>query len=262
MGAFAGCSAKLERANQHLDLLKYEIGLFRENQPYLTIGQFETPRQYVVRFRVMREPPIMWSVIVGEIAHNLRSALDYSAWQLVLINNNTPGRWTSFPIFIDRAAWLKDVAQRDPGRSPGPLEGVVKGWTEVEALQPFNAGDPREDPLAQLQWLSNTDKHRLVVAGFWCLPDVPLMMDREIIDRVAGPEFGTIRNPDERLQDGAPIFEMNFNDPQDPSDMDMDFSTPISIAFGERRPALTLDRLRLLYEKVANTVQAFESFVP
>jgi hypothetical protein len=48
------------------------------------------------RAQVLREPPPRISVVVGEIVHDLRSALDHLAWQLTLPAKRT--NHTGFPI--------------------------------------------------------------------------------------------------------------------------------------------------------------------
>jgi hypothetical protein len=47
--------------------------------------------QIVIYGEGIREPPVEeWGVIIGDVVHNLRSALDHLVWQLTLANGNIP----------------------------------------------------------------------------------------------------------------------------------------------------------------------------
>ena len=43
------------------------------------------------------EAPVGWSILIGEILYNLRSTLDHLVWQLVLNNEQSPGRHNGIP---------------------------------------------------------------------------------------------------------------------------------------------------------------------
>ena len=99
-------------------------------------------------------------VVIGDIAHNLRSALDHSTWQLVLANGGKPkpgSRGTRFPILFERP------------EKPLGIEGGVSesALTVIEDAQPYNAQpvDRYRHPIAVLQHVSNTDKHREPAIG-------------------------------------------------------------------------------------------------
>ena len=78
---------KVIRAKEHLDALYAEILEFLRTDPQPYAIQPEHNREgseYVFHFKVNREPPTEWSVAVGDVTYNLRSALDHLAWQLAL----------------------------------------------------------------------------------------------------------------------------------------------------------------------------------
>ena len=105
--------------------------------------------------------PVEWSVTLGEILHNLRSALDHLVWQLVLANGQTPGRHSAFPIATDSRSWKKTKDTLLKGIRPRHV-------AMIEYLQPYTVGmdlpfDVRM--LEAIRDLSNIEKHRhLVVA--------------------------------------------------------------------------------------------------
>ena len=103
------------------------------------------------------------SIIVGEIAYHLRSALDNLICALVRIDlpeSSCAGR--SFPIFVD--------ADEFDAKAAESLKGVPgEARTIIRSLQPFARGaGVRSDPLHILNVLSNRDKHRAMrlAAGY------------------------------------------------------------------------------------------------
>ncbi len=110
------------------------------------------------------EVPIEWSIRVGEILYNLRSALDHLVWQLVLASGNRPTRFNQFPILDSEEQWT-------PARIVKVLEGVSdENKKIVRYLQPFNPvlqlpvdGKYRAcnaQVFRTLRELCNIDKHR------------------------------------------------------------------------------------------------------
>lgn len=130
----------------------------------------------------------------GDCIHNLRSALDHLAYQLVVLNKRTPGNKTFFPIH-DRPPrtgvkhlWRKRPLVRDVS---------VKAYRLIESVQPYKRGNIG-GRLAELRDLDNIDKHR------------HLLVTVQAIDWVIGtawrgaqsPPYGL---PECRLIPNAPI---------------------------------------------------------
>lgn len=91
-------------------------------------------------------------LLSSEAIHNLRSALDYLAYRLVLNGTKTPNGLTQFPVAEERSKFSKEYARRMPGTSD--FDRAV-----VTAVQPFEG----VEWAANLQSLSNRDKHRFPV---------------------------------------------------------------------------------------------------
>ena len=155
-----GVEAKLRRAKEHTDYLKEEINRFTQSDQH----RYPTERnadgsEYVGR--VFFDPipdPIRWGVIVGDIAHNLRSALNALAWQLVIKAGGRPDFQTEFPIFKDAGLFRVGVKTKLRGVSDEML-------AKVEAVQPFQLSPERvtKHALWLLHDLNNMDKHRLIL---------------------------------------------------------------------------------------------------
>lgn len=167
MARLDGSWWKFQRSYDQLKVLNDEIGAYVETYPFALSYESEIESRDVVgRFIVTELPPSMWAVQIGEIVHNLRSALEHAVWQLVLDNGQTPviGQ-TGFPVFNDEVSYLQGRGRRPPGVAM--LKGVPDEARDfITSIQPYQSKarglDPREDALCVLHELWNTDKHRLL----------------------------------------------------------------------------------------------------
>lgn len=160
MSALEGVRLKIERAERVIDELETAIVAYLAEQPYETVHEFNPETaEYVVRGRVTKAP-IYLAVIVGDVAHNLRSSLDHLAWQLALLATPTPYERTQFPIALDPGEFNSKTGQKMIG------DFSPKHRAMVEALQPYNGPNTPDafapPALRDLRFLSNTDKHRLL----------------------------------------------------------------------------------------------------
>lgn len=177
-----GPRAKVNRAESQLvTLQKITQDFFEINRYTVVLAEFDrkTGGQNI-RISNCPKLPDEWGVIIGEIAHNLRSALDALAWQLALLNTTNPDNRTGFPIYIIGRT-NRRLATGDPipqfwhnGHGLRRLQSINRRyWTRIEAFQPYKRGNGyRQSPLFLLHELNNTDKHRLIsvltpiMAGF------------------------------------------------------------------------------------------------
>ena len=156
---------KLIRCDQHLRVLWEESVVYLQREPYVvsTNPDLDTS-SYVIRVNVTEQPPPIIPLVFGDCLQQLRSALDYLAWQLVVANGGIPsgtpnaGRPpTQFPILYRENKFGIDVAG---GVSPEAI-------AIIEGLQPYHrpAKDGRpvvQDPLYILNDLARRDRHRMV----------------------------------------------------------------------------------------------------
>jgi hypothetical protein len=158
-----GCQLKLDRAYEHIETLHHAIQGFLRRNPHEPIAEIHVqPPEYVAWMKVRENPPLRWGIIVGEIIHDLRSALDHLVHQLALTNGKAPGG-ISYPVLSE-----------DPG-SPKASDKTRSIWRNltkrihpddlaiIERTQPYN----RENPgvgraLFGLNRLSNWDKHNAI----------------------------------------------------------------------------------------------------
>jgi hypothetical protein len=156
-----GVLLKLGRANTHLEALHAEIRAYWEREPYGLRPKLDAKAgQYSLHVEIEEPAPLRWSVIVGDFIHNLRSALDHLACQLVLVSGGTNIDSAQFPIFTREPTSGRPLAawQR---MTDGMSTRIIK---EVRRIQPYTAGDTaKETALGILNALSNEDKHKLLI---------------------------------------------------------------------------------------------------
>jgi len=97
-------------------------------------------------------------MILGDCFQNLRSALDYIVWELVLAAGKTPTDKNSFPVCDTREIFEKTTKR---GSLDGLSEAMVR---EIEFLQPYNDGESLNGhPYWLLNKLCNINKHRRIL---------------------------------------------------------------------------------------------------
>jgi hypothetical protein len=168
---FLGSLAKLDRAGELLHSLQVEIdrtlGLLGPSDAVTVGTEFDAQmREY--RAWVETVDAIVLSLLgarVGEVVHDIRSALDHVAWELVRHGTKPPrtakeARAIYFPIWDSDPQFATNAKQQLPGI--GPKEMAV-----VEGMQPYNRLDPSlwfkfGAPLSRLRELSRHDKHQII----------------------------------------------------------------------------------------------------
>lgn len=160
-----GPRLKVRRAESEIQTLRLVEEAFRKNSNYCVVKAEVNPKtgNDVYRVRISSPPPdLEWGVWIGEIAHNLRSALDGLVYQLALLKTKTPARNTSFPVFLIGSTTRKHAHFEGNGRSM-IRDLKPKHQARIERLQPYKRGrGDRNCPLWWLHEVSNADKHRLI----------------------------------------------------------------------------------------------------
>ncbi len=106
------------------------------------------------------EVPIDWSVRVGEFLHNLRSCLNYIAYQSILDKGGQPTKRTAFPMATSKEEWDGEAGRRVGSASEEDRQ-------LMEYFQPYTGGlnlDCDVSVLEEIVELSNQDRHRSPVS--------------------------------------------------------------------------------------------------
>jgi hypothetical protein len=171
-----GVQLKLTRAREHFDHLRQELLAYDERNPYEGIAEVsDDGLEWLLRAAVHEEPNPYWSTIIGDVVHNMRSALDYLTCELVLTNGGTVTNSTLFPIYEQKSRYERGAGSKTAGMDPRAAE-------LIETLQPYYAPTPSEHPLAVLAYLSNGDKHRTLQLARWATDRL-----RQEIEAAGGP---------------------------------------------------------------------------
>jgi hypothetical protein len=161
-----GAWEKVNRTHGQFKALQNEIQAFIETRPYRITFDADVETGYqIVRVQLQPIPQaIKWGVQIGEIVHNLRSALEHVVWQATEANGNVPvERVTGFPMCTTRDDFLAN------GRGKGqPMIRSVSDPVRalIDRLQPFHQRETGDKPEAHVLYvlneLWNIDKHRLL----------------------------------------------------------------------------------------------------
>ncbi len=158
-----GAFERVARAEEHLRDLRLQIARWLLEQEDAVILKFDPqpPHERIVDTRNCIGPPLIVGILIGEIAYNLRSALDYLVFKLAKLDSGVDQDFTQFPI-VDTGdkfrAWRKDA------RRKGINDAHIAA---IKRLQPCEGCDWS----AYLRDISNTDKHRefTPIKGGWTI---------------------------------------------------------------------------------------------
>lgn len=247
---------KLDRADHHLKELDGHIRRFSNGHPYEAVDTGSRKgkvRRYKLRFTDQPDP--MFPVIVGDVIHNVRSALDH----LVVANvpNNRRSK-AGFPIFTTRPFDDQgDLLDNEVGEAWAKLtKGLIPIHRAIiEHLQPYQPADqevidfcnqhglhPKElAGLALLSKFDNADKHRRLLT-------VAQGLDEGAVVRVRhGVQVETFTTST-FCEDGAELLAVNFSERPDDSKVDVEVRGTVRVALqvsnkGVSRLPGTLERL-------------------
>ncbi len=238
---FNGVWIKVERAKEHFRDLYARYQEFRQTNPYERVVYDEPDTgDLVYKAKVLADPPVEWSAIVGDTVHNLRSSLDLLVCELVRAEGHEVKPNTAFPVFKSASAFSNAFK---PG-PPGQIKGAPKAAVDViKAAEPYKGAN---NAFWRLHQLDITDKHKLLVPvgmayqsvvfdlarAFDNVPDLPpeLAVPQELKMPVG------IRPADRQfpLEDGAELFRIAAQVRNDPmAQMHMNPQFVFEVAFGE-----------------------------
>jgi hypothetical protein len=259
-----GCFIKLGRASQHRKALDVALGPAKDAICEAVVTEttyHDNTGQFVVQVAYAPAIPPGISVIAGDVIHNLRSALEYAAYQAVWKALGSPWEDSQFPITstptkFKCAATVKKLAA-DPD-----LLAVVKRNQPYDAVDDYRREGLAVDLediinlrqanrlLALLRDISNADKHRLLLPRY-----------ARAIDAVFVPRRVTDCDPvvSSYQEDGAlvagtqlAVFTANATGPHPDMDVDFSFRPSVGLAgFGDAQEvldALAVKVLRVIRE--------------
>lgn len=200
------------------------------------------------------EPHPGMSLMLGEFAHNARSALDNLVTALVVREGGTPNGHHKFPLSTHVNEWTGSVADLWPAE--GPLAGVTREDLDlIHDVQPFHADAPACHPLALVGWVNNADKHQMLHAAIaYTAPDADQRVLEVIppttqVEIIWTPPRGTLLAP------GDEATRYRFQGPV-PNPFRVKLNWPLAVTFRDHKGRdLLFSELGRMYEAAALAVQ-------
>lgn len=248
-----GARLKTARARQHLADLQGQVTswLARAGAPQFHVQATDEGWTHVARLVEVPDTPAHWSLVLGDLLHNLRSALDLLAWQAVIAGGGTPGRKTGFPVLSsnDQSRGDKAVTTALKGATPA----VVKA---VRQLQPYNRCPTRQalrsDALWVLHQLNIEDKHRLLVTCAQVVPTISYNVPEDVVGCTVTMTLQPAGN-------GAEVLRYsNLPRPVETVEMDPQGELDVWVAETEETAYVSIARLGALSDLLERVIDEFE----
>ena len=249
--------AKIDRADENILNLDALFSKFIEGRPYTVVDEPDpNPKTRGVRVTAVADVGMPFRVLVGEIAHHLRSAFDLMVYQLMLnagITDDKRLKRCAFPVMVDLDISLPDGRKEYEHTMRRKIEGICPpARAHIESLQPCRTNGSRSF-LAQIDFLDNTDKHRLLLALVGSVS-------------VGGFNFhnsnGTVTTMPHKTYFPLEVDAIIKTSPVDP-EVDVDFKLPIQITFGESgvfRGQPVIPKLQELSDIARATIHMFDKY--
>jgi hypothetical protein len=159
---FVSAHLKVERANQHINALHQGLSEFFQTRPYRVISNYDAEcGLYGLQVVATESLPPWVGIVIGDVVHNLRSALEHVASDIYVLANGgdeSARKRSKFPMHQTRENLIDAI---DKGEIKPAFPKVAEAI--VDTIQPFEDGQKLIWTLGQL-W--NIDKHRLPLVTF------------------------------------------------------------------------------------------------
>lgn len=234
--ALAGIGAKLERADEHMRTLHEEMDAWDAERPYrLAREVHDHGCKHLYRLKLLKPIPVAWAVILGEVVHDLRSALDQAVYWLTVDWTGRRLEGTAFPVKRSRAAFFHKTKKGDWASDSGmfKVRGVGPGpLAFVERLQPYPQRLRNDVCFAvrSLHDFSNQDKHRLVHLFGMRFDDYGM----KLVDKPRKPLDCTPWIDRRVRRDDEIVFRLQCSTPHPRLELDGDLVAMISLTIGKR----------------------------
>jgi len=249
---FASAKQKIERANYHIADLERQFAIFVSEKPNrFSIKTDPTSGALSLAIRFTKELPRSFAPIISDAIHNLRTALDHAAWEVVGLDHGTQDRHLQFPTGDNRINF-----EATCNGIKTPSQWVKDAFKATEA---FIGGKGMD--LYQLSQLDNSDKHVEITPV--------LRTTGHPAFHVVAPDGRVVRTMESNAltpaATGTTVVTLATFQPGFSVELDDDAKCPPSIFFSHpggfiSSPAIVT--LRRYSAKVDETIATIESAVP
>ena len=252
----SGVTEKRKWAEHHLKLIESSIRDFLASDPYpvLTDSYPECGVYHALLIGPKTLPAREIALMIGDCVHNMRSALDYIAWELA--GASLADTETMFPIYETDIRFRKHGLRRIKNVQPKDAR------TLIERLQPYNTRyGGHLLVLSAINKLDATDKHKLltvavaIAEGATANQAIPRHVKAKAITRID-------LFPNVRFIDGAKIATFAVNPPV--PEMEVDFKIPFKVEFGDihgfPKHTLVVPALKKMLDSLDLVIKRFKPF--
>jgi hypothetical protein len=248
-----GPDQKVKRAKHHIEELAVEATGFLNGGGYEVFSDYDSePGRRLDRVRVIQVASPELACVLGDVVHNLKSALDLVAWQAVEAGGGTPGRDTGFPICQSPNDFKATGLAKVEGASEESLDVIRRA-------KPYKGGN---DSLWRLHHLDRFDKHRLLAvvgaAHQYTSIDMSGFMRQEFPELTDLPEMRIGINPADKLfplEDGEVLYETDAEAKENPEHA-------LFVAFGQGEIAESEPIMESVAEMLQSVESVLEAFRP
>jgi len=257
---------KLDRAKEQLLNLDAEVRAFMDSRPYHTIAKPDgEPGRLRIRFEQIKNPPLRFGAIAGEIMHHLRSCLD-TTWRCAIDDwpaDSADPRGGSGGFLISSSAEKFESAMARAVKSPRK-----EAMGALKDIKPYGGGN---EYLCLLHDGNVQDKHVALIPAFMTMNEVTIDPIKSISEMLSKgftnlPGFTVTKR-----SSGKPIpIKINPICPvKDPTEilvsvvggkMDMHPSAKLEVAFGEPEAIKGKPLLRTLRAFLGEVERVIETF--
>lgn len=225
----AGVLAKVDRALEHVKALDDWHDGWTKTQPYsLTPNLDAQGRANSFNFRITNPIPVSTGLIIGDIIHNLRTALDHLAGAVAVKNGNTARR--TYFVIVHDVSILPSQLCKKMGDCPESFRDFVRDQ------HPYKGGN---DALYALHQIDILDKHQAIIPagvgidvkvgadrGFYGIFDFSKVKEKIRVPLPQGQSF--IKSGETKLEFGTAFYF--------PDKTKIEASVTPAIVFGEETP--------------------------
>jgi hypothetical protein len=151
---FIAPKLKIKRAKQHITEFDDAINAFVKTDFYRLAIDKETDGSHILRFQMTAEVPCEIPLIIGDAVHNLHSALDLAACEMVTMTGKRPSNQLYFP-FGETRRDLETTLNKEIKAAGTDIVNLI-----LDVIKPYKGGN---DPLYALHRLDIDDKHRILI---------------------------------------------------------------------------------------------------
>lgn len=241
---------KLEWAQRHLNAFQKAAKEWFESDRYRTRRYYNVDTgEQITTLNGPTELPPDWSLMIGDVIHNMRSSLDAIAYALVRASTYGPlegdiERKMQFPLFKDKGKkgdrfdvfWAKYMGGVEP-----------QARAIIEELQPYYGTGPTEvHMLEALDDFSNVDKHRHLLLTVGVTSTLQTSVRALRGTRIISTKLYPISGPfvDGRVIARVMLDKESSAHPE--AEVDADFD--VKVAFTQPNPAIVLSVGHILQE--------------